>query len=250
MWQFSLLKIALRPHSSDRDSWERAVLEATVEGLKERAQPEPRICNACGHRGLFYPFGWPIRPEVFCPRCYSLERHRLFKLWVDENKQAITNKTIVHFAPDSTRDILLPLAGSYVTADIVAGRGDRILDIENIDMPDASCDVFVCSHVLEHVDDIKALREIHRILTPGGIGLFMVPIIEGWSTTFEDRSITSPSDRAMLFLQSDHVRLYGRDFRRRVTDVGFDLDEFTAVEPYVSRHALGRGGKLFIAKRN
>ena len=71
----------------------------------------------------------------------------------------------------------------------------RVLDIEAIAVPDASYDCVVCSHVLEHVDDAKALCEIYRVLKPGGVALIMLPVIEGWATTYENPHVTSPEDQ-------------------------------------------------------
>jgi hypothetical protein len=75
----------------------------------------------------------------------------------------------------------------------------------------------------------------------------MVPIIEGWSQTYEDPTITSPLDRDRCFGQWDHVRYYGADLRERIRDAGFALDEFTAIEPLVADFGLSRGEKVFIA---
>lgn len=41
--------------------------------------------------------------------------------------------------------------------------------------------------------------------------------------------------------------MFGHDFRDRLKAPGFEVEEFTAVEPYVSRHALIRGEKSFYA---
>jgi SAM-dependent methyltransferase len=38
--------------------------------------------------------------------------------------------------------------------------------------------------VLEHVNDTKALQEIHRILKPDSRLIAMVPICEGWDETY------------------------------------------------------------------
>ena len=63
----------------------------------------------------------------------------------------------------------------YVTADLEPGF-DIQVDIENLAVEDASFDVVICSHVLEHVNDTLALASIHRVLRPGGILIAMVPI--------------------------------------------------------------------------
>ena len=67
---------------------------------------------------------------------------------------------------------------SYVTADI-SGRGvDRTEDLTNLSFPDGSFDLVYASHVLEHInDDQSALREIRRVLSPGGVAILPVPIV-------------------------------------------------------------------------
>lgn len=52
-------------------------------------------------------------------------------------------------------------------------------------------DAVFCSHVLEHVNDAKALQEIHRILKPGGRLIAMVPTCEGRDKTYENPEIVS-----------------------------------------------------------
>ena len=43
----------------------------------------------------------------------------------------------------------------------------------------------------------------------------MVPIIEGWEETYEDKSINE-NNRCIHYGQGDHVRFYGKDFRQRI----------------------------------
>jgi len=99
------------------------------------------------------------------------------------------------------------------------------------------------------VDDRAALSELHRVLVLGGVLIASVPIVEGWDTTYENRSIVDPIERDLHFGQSDHVRYYGRDFRTRLSEAGFAVEEVTAEGPYVIKHALLRGEKLFICSK-
>jgi SAM-dependent methyltransferase len=185
-----------------------------------------------------------------CPQCGSLERHRLLKLWLDDNRERIVGKRVLHFAPEAAMsDLVRPLAKAYVTADIAPGR-DLQLNIEKIELPDESYDVILCSHVLEHVDDRAALAEMHRVLVVGGVALLMTPLIEGWATTYENGAIAEPHDRAIHFGQQDHVRYFGSDFRDRIRRAGFSSDEFTAEGFVVVKHGLSRGEKIFIAVRS
>jgi len=141
-----------------------------------------------------------------------------------------------------------PEAGHYVTTDPDPSmKVDLRLDIENIALPDASFDVVICAHVLEHVDDRAALRGLRRIIKPGGLALIMIPMVDGWETTYENPAIVAPKDRELHFGQADHVRFYGRDVASRIVDAGFELVQFQASEPDISRYGLSRGETLFVA---
>jgi SAM-dependent methyltransferase len=231
-------------------TWRVSVIERTIHGLRESGKPFPRACNICGYQGYFRGFGWPLRPEAQCPKCESLERHRLFALWLTDNPEAIRNARVLHFAPEeAVSGLIKPLAKEYVTADLMPGAAALVIDIENMwNIADASFDAIVCIHVLEHVnDDRRALLEVHRVLSQNGVALLMTEVIEGWQETYEDPSIIDPYLRRAHFGQEDHVRMYGSDFRQRIADAGFALQELTAEEPFVLRHGIGRAEKLFIA---
>jgi SAM-dependent methyltransferase len=207
-------------------------------------------CPCCGYVGHFKPWGVPMLFDAQCPSCGSFERHRLFSLMQEQHNIVPADSEVLHFAPEtSLRPLIEPNVARYQTADLRAEAADMTLNIEDIALPSDSVGLIVCSHVLEHVDDRKALPELFRILKPGGRAVLMVPIIEGWDQTYEDPSIVSESDRDRHFQQFDHVRLYGRDFRDRVRAAGFTLDEFTATGGEAVRHGLIRGERIFLASK-
>ena len=88
---------------------------------------------------------------------------------------------LLDIAPNSSlKKFLLGLPGiRYQSADKYMEGVDLVVDIQDMgEVPSNAYDVFICSHVLEHVDDDKkALSELFRILKPGGFGILMVPII-------------------------------------------------------------------------
>ncbi len=103
--------------------------------------------------------------------------------------------------------------------------------------------------MLEHVNDKLALASIHRVLRPGGILIAMVPIVEGWETTYENPAITSKEDRKRHYGSGNHVRFYGRDFRNRLAQAGFAVREYTGTPDEVFRYRLNRGERVFVATR-
>lgn len=62
------------------------------------------------------------------------------------------------------------VAEEYVGTDIEPGPNVRhVCPVEALDVPDASFDLVLCTQVLEHArDPVQALREIARVLRPGG----------------------------------------------------------------------------------
>jgi SAM-dependent methyltransferase len=210
----------------------------------------PRECPLCGHRGKFLGYGYPYVCDIYCPKCGSLERHRLLHL-ANRDRNFFTGKDVLHFAPEGAiRELILKdNPKSYVTADLFAPNVDRKENIEALTIEDRTFDVVVCLHVLEHVNDRAAIAELHRVVRPGGVLIAMFPIVEGWDETFEDPSKSSEGDRLLYFGQHDHARFFGRDARMRLATPGFTVEEYTAVEPEVSRYGLARGEKVFICRR-
>ena len=77
----------------------------------------------------------------------------------------------------------------------------------------------------------------------------MVPIEEGWDETYENTAIVSKEERLIHFGQEDHVRYYGRDLRDRLREAKFSLREWVTKEPYVLKHGLRRGERVFLCTR-
>ena len=138
-------------------------------------------------------------------------------------------KKMLHVAPEQTFEKLLQshLGQGYLTADLHKSGVMVRMDITDIDYTGGTFDVIYCSHVLEHVpDDKRAIRELHRVLKPNGWAILQVPITA--DITFEDPSITDPTDRLRLFGNKDHVRSYGPDFVERLQEAGFKVKIITA----------------------
>lgn len=210
-----------------------------------------RSCPVCGYRGEFVPIGEPPRLDGMCPSCRCRERHRLFRLWLDREKRIDATKSVLHFAPEYfLRSHIKALSGRYVTADLMDEKVDLKLDIEKLDLPDASFDVIIAHQILEHVDHVKALAECFRCLVPGGLMIATTPIIESWEKTYVNPEIQDKRGRFLHFGQHDHTRYFGRDLKDDMCAAGFVLTEYVAVEPDVSEYALIRGETLFLLEKS
>jgi len=194
-------------------------------------------CPVCSSQfRIFLPYG-RINPRsnALCPTCLSLERHRLIWLYLSEKTNFFKSKLhVLHIAPEACFiNRFEKIHGDqYITADIESPLAKVKMDIHQIPFEANTFDVVLCNHVLEHVqDDIQAMREIYRVLKPGGFSIQQVPFFNPVAeTTFEDNSITDPREREKIFGQDDHVRKYGKDYAARMERAGL-----TAVEdPFVN----------------
>ena len=189
-------------------------------------------CPVCENTfSKFLPYGrLQPRKNALCPKCLSLERHRLLWLYLKDRTDFFkSEKKVLHIAPElSFMDRFRKMTNlDYTTGDLESPLADVKMDIHSIPFEDNTFDVSFCNHVMEHVeDDLKAMREIYRILKPGGWAIIQVPFFHPLSeTTFDDPEITDKKGREIAFGQDDHVRKYGLDYAERLKSVGFDVTE-------------------------
>ena len=126
-----------------------------------------------------------------------------------------TSNKILHFAPEKCLEKFFKKYNNYITADI-SGNVDKLVNIENIDLPENSFDLIIVNHVFEHVNDIQAFKELNKVLKSGGLLITSVPIIYGWENTYENNNILNENEKLIHFGQHDHKRYYGSDFPNRV----------------------------------
>ncbi|WP_460518099.1 class I SAM-dependent methyltransferase [Cyclobacterium sediminis] len=214
-------------------------------------------CNIC-QKGFrkFLPYGRKARENALCPNCLGLERHRLMWLFLQKETDFFTApQSVLHVAPE------LCFLGrfkklknlEYITGDIESPLADVKMDIHQIPFEDNSFDVVFCNHVMEHVeDDIKACTEINRVLKPNGWGIIQSPVYEQ-EVTLEDESITDPKERERVFGQSDHVRKYGKDYAKRLSQSGLMVSENNFVkqlpEEIIKKYALPEKEIIFYCQK-
>jgi SAM-dependent methyltransferase len=188
-------------------------------------------CPVCDSRfRKFMPYGYnQVRENALCPKCLSLERHRLLWLYLKNCTGFFSEKLkVLHVAPEQCfhKRFRHMKNLTYITADLESPLADFILDIQQMPFGDAEFDVVICNHVLEHVpDDRKAMGEIFRVLKHGGSAIMQVPMDISMEKTYEDPSIVDPFEREVHFRQKDHYRLYGRDYLERLKECGFRITE-------------------------
>ncbi|MBV9389781.1 MAG: flippase-like domain-containing protein [Chroococcidiopsidaceae cyanobacterium CP_BM_ER_R8_30] len=186
------------------------------------------FCPCCeGQFRKFLPFGVQRRPNAICPRCLSLERHRLLWLYLKSKTNLLSSSLqVLHIAPEyllkkSISD--LPNI-SYLSADLQLHEAMVQMDITDIQYEDNIFDAILCSHVLEHVpNDAKAMQELCRVLKPGGWAILHVPLDPKLEQTLEGSSDLSPKERERLFGHHDHVRMYGSDYKGKLEQAGFTV---------------------------
>ncbi|RZW54905.1 MAG: SAM-dependent methyltransferase [Flavobacteriaceae bacterium] len=198
----------------------------------------------------FLPYGYETqRPNVLSPSTLSLERHRLLWLYLENETTFFTQpQKVLHFAPEQAfyKRFRSMKHLDYTTTDLNSPLADVKADICDLPFEDNAFDFILCNHVLEHIpDDQKAMQELFRILKPGGTGIFQIPQDLSRAVTFEDDSITNRKERAKIFGQYDHVRIYGRDYFDKLRSVGFTVNEvdYTASlsEETIDKFRLAKG---------
>jgi predicted SAM-dependent methyltransferase len=201
---------------------------------------------------MFLPYGYGSqRNNVLSPSTLSLERHRLLWLYLQRETDFFTateKKNVLHFAPEQEfyKRFKKQANIHYTTTDLLSPLADIKADICNLPFDDNTYDIIFCNHVLEHIpDDTKAMQELYRVLKPGGMGIFQIPQDLNRATTFSDDSITDPKERAKIFGQYDHVRVYGRDYFDQLRRIGFTVVEERYTEKLtpeeVERYCLAPG---------
>ncbi|MAL58562.1 MAG: SAM-dependent methyltransferase [Flavobacteriaceae bacterium] len=206
----------------------------------------------------FLPYGYEhVRENVLAPGTLSLERHRLFWLYLkNETSFFSENLKVLHFAPEQAfLKCFRKLKNiDYTTTDLNSPIADVKADICNLPFEDNAFDFIICNHVLEHIpDDTKAMQELFRVLAPNGTAIVQVPYDKNREVTFEDDSITDPKERAKIFGQYDHVRVYGMDYFEKLASVGFTVEavDYTATlsEEEIEKYRLPKGELVPVCKK-
>lgn len=226
-------------------------------------------CVCCDKSFItFLPFGLVKRANALCPNCGSLERHRFHWYYFKNETTLFSGNTkrlkLLHVAPETIfyNQFIKNDQVDYVPCDKFEEGYENTyppktidVDITNIQFEENSFDVIYCSHVLEHVpEDVKAMKELYRVLKPGGWAMLQVPLDKNRNKTYEDFTITDPKKREKAFGQYDHVRIYGNDYKDRLRSAGFSvkvvhyIQNFTEGE--IFQNGFMKSEDIFICTKN
>jgi len=191
----------------------------------------------------FYEHGFIFSPFQFetlnlkhykCKTCGANDRDRLMALYLNDylkNKKGKDLK-LLDLAPGKALPVFFKNLDrvKYRSADLYRKDVDDKVDITDMNIYDnETYDIFICSHILEHIeDDLKAMSELYRITKTNGIGLCLVPIMLSLDKSLENKEYLQTEDlRWKYFGQDDHVRMYSKnDFITRLERVGFKVEQY------------------------
>ena len=206
----------------------------------------------------FLPYGYAkVRENVLAPGTLSLERHRLFWLYLkNETTFFSAPLRVLHFAPEQAfvQKFKKQKNLTYTTTDLNSPIADVKADICDLPFKDNSFDFIICNHVLEHIpDDTKAMQELYRVLAPSGTAIMQVPYDAKREITFEDNTITDQRERTRIFGQYDHLRVYGMDYFKKLSSIGFEVNalDYTSsmTSDDIERYRLCKGELLPVCKK-
>lgn len=250
-------------------AWQPRIKRARWWGLRHR-------CPVCGSRVRRYlPEGYrfPVLAELdvvggehwparVCPICQANTRSRLVWWYLESQARVLERPlSVLHLAPELcvARRLAAAPGVRYVAGDYDPSRYRFAaslcrLDAAALPCADASFDLLIANHVLEHLeDDWRALAEFRRVLRPGGRALLQVPIARRLAVTREDPSLVTPEEREDAYGQWDHLRLYGLDYPSRLEKAGFEVACVDAPaaqgEAFQARWLLNPREQLFVATR-
>lgn len=214
-------------------------VRATTRGLRGKGRAYCLACRRTVPAFLPYRKGSRALPPVLqdlgivgsdldrfrCPHCGSTDRERHLLAYLESLSQDLfRNRRILHFAPELSISRLISQhePKEYIQADLFPSNAQVVrMDLTAIPADPDYFDVVLANHVLEHVaDDRQALREIHRVLRPGGYAILQTPFSPALPATLEIAAVQSPEARMQLYGQEDHVRLYGADIVARLESSG------------------------------
>lgn len=233
-------KLVLIPLSNLRKQWDAVELKMNRSGNKVQ-------CYVCKNKmDHFTPYrrGLVDIPEFlqkldlvgsdvehfWCVHCRAQDRERHLYMYFDRLGfwDKMKGASILQIAPERHLSVAIQKMqpAKHVMGDLYPAdpKVERI-DITEVPYADNTFDIVICNHVLEHVPDYrKAMRDLCRVLKPGGTAILQTPFSTVLKHNFEDESIDTDAMRFYFYAQEDHVRLFAYpQFLQGLEEAGFEL---------------------------
>jgi SAM-dependent methyltransferase len=193
-----------------------------------------RYCPVCGKSSRLFleqKSIIPSRKDARCFYCGSLERHRVLQLFFDKTNFLASSPMVLHVAPEHCFETKFKelLGNKYITADLYSKNVMVKMDITNIEYPDETFDIIICSGVLDVVaDDKRALDEFFRVATKHGSLVLVVATTE---STLEYSSMMNDEDRLRIFGSKFRLRSYcNQDIMDKLRSAGFNVNIINACD--------------------
>lgn len=210
----------------------------------ERYAPGVLQCPICGTSAKrFLPFGFAGRRNARCPGCGSLERHRFLWLYLARRTPLLNGRLrVLHTAPEPClEERLRPLPGlAYRSVDLFNPLADVQADLAALPLAENGFDAVLSCHTLEHVvEDRAAMRELARVLRPGGWAVIMAPFDPAVPDVLEDPAEDTPAKRMAAYGHPYHYRIYGQGLLERLRSAGLE-PELVASRRFLTPHQRRR----------
>lgn len=184
------------------------------------------VCNICGWRGRGFE-GVAHSESAVCPVCGSIARDR-FLYWCWTARTSYDPEAVVLETSPRLGGLYrerMAQRVDYTSSDYDESLHKAVirLDLQAIDLPDASLDIVLTPHVLEHVPDTdRALAELFRVMKPGGHVFLQVPIPQAVTTVPAEPEYHG--DRTLVFFR------FGWDLADTIRSHGFACDTLVPQE--------------------
>lgn len=190
--------------------------------------------------------------SLVCSGCLSISRHRLIINYL-KKKNNLNKKKIIHFAPEQSLSRYINKnykIQKYDKVDLIPNKEIAKINIENINKSYYNnYDLVICNHVLEHVNFIKAILNLKKIVKKNGLILLTFPIVDSWEKNYINKKIKNHYDRTLHFRQFDHIQLFGREIEKYLADNKFSFTKYIASGEEAVKFGLIQGETLFILKK-
>ncbi len=193
-------------------------------------------CPICEAEVKFIATNEWLRDHYICTQCESIPRERAL-MDVLNNIRPDWKRLTVHETSPGYRGASVRLKNeceqyipSQYFSDTPSGaitNGIRCENLESLTFGDNTIDLHISQDVMEHVfNPSKAFSEIARTLTPGGMHIFTVPLVNKWNPSNRRAKLDNEGNIVYLAEPSYHGNPIG-DGKSLVTmDWGFDICEF------------------------